>query len=78
VRIHGEAPLQPLPWSRETLTAPFLIAAGGIRTGENMRWAMEIGFDGVVMGTRFEVCDETCLPEDLVESEIGKAVRSME
>ena len=51
-----------LETSNGRLVAPFILASGGIRTGGHLRWALTMGFDGVVMGSRFELCDESGIP----------------
>jgi NAD(P)H-dependent flavin oxidoreductase YrpB (nitropropane dioxygenase family) len=48
---------------------PLLLAAGGIRSGEDLCWALDLGFDGVCMGSRFEVSEESALPDDLKRQE---------
>ena len=48
-----------IPAVREATTLP-LIAAGGIATGEGILAAMVLGAEGVQIGTRFALTDESC------------------
>ena len=47
-----------IPAVREATTLP-LIAAGGIATGEGILAAMVLGAEGVQIGTRFALTDES-------------------
>ena len=60
------------PLTQDGLVSPFILAAGGIRTGAHLRWALRMGFDGVVMGSRFEFCEESGIPDSERENELRK------
>lgn len=51
-----------LPMVRDAITIP-LIAAGGIATGRTMLAAEVLGADGVQVGTRFAICEESSADE---------------
>jgi enoyl-[acyl-carrier protein] reductase II len=52
-----------IPQVRKAISAP-LIAAGGIGTGAGILAAMSLGADGVQMGTRFALSEESSASED--------------
>ena len=42
---------------------PFIVAAGGITTGEDMAKCLQLGADGVCLGTRMAATEESTLPD---------------
>jgi NAD(P)H-dependent flavin oxidoreductase YrpB (nitropropane dioxygenase family) len=42
---------------------PFIVAAGGITTGEDMAKCLQLGADGVCLGTRMAATEESALPD---------------
>ncbi|MUP37454.1 NAD(P)H-dependent flavin oxidoreductase [Labilibaculum euxinus] len=56
-----------IPSVRKTIQLP-LIAAGGIGSGESMLSAMILGADGVQMGTRFAISEESSAHENFKKS----------
>ena len=59
-----------IPAVRNATTLP-LIAAGGIGTGEGIFAAMVLGAEGVQIGTRFALTDESSASPDFKESCLG-------
>ncbi|WP_366924694.1 nitronate monooxygenase [Metallumcola ferriviriculae] len=45
-----------------------VIAAGGIITGKDIKWALDNGADGVQMGTRFAASEESDAPESFKQT----------
>lgn len=69
-----------IPMVREAITIP-LIAAGGIATGRGMLGALALGADGVQIGSRFAVSDESSAHPNfkrrVVESQEGDTVLTL-
>jgi len=61
-----------IAWAANELNIP-LIAAGGIGDARTFLGALALGADGIYMGTAFEVCKESRLPEKIKQN-IVKAV----
>jgi NAD(P)H-dependent flavin oxidoreductase YrpB (nitropropane dioxygenase family) len=57
--VRGTEPLdQVLPTVRDAVAIP-VVAAGGVATAERFAEVMQLGADGVRVGTRFVVCSES-------------------
>jgi enoyl-[acyl-carrier protein] reductase II len=56
-----------IPAVRKVTTLP-LLAAGGITSGENILAAMALGADGVQMGTRFALTEESSASEEFKQA----------
>jgi nitronate monooxygenase len=49
--------------SKSFYRRPFLVAAGGVTTGEDMAKCLQLGADGVCLGTRMAATEESDLPD---------------
>ena len=57
--------------SSQGLSRPLLLAAGKLRTGEDLMWSLHEGYDGAAIGSRFFLTEESGLSDD-IKSEEGK------
>ncbi|ELR71059.1 Enoyl-[acyl-carrier-protein] reductase [Fulvivirga imtechensis AK7] len=69
-----------LPMIREAISVP-LIAAGGVATGRSMLGAMALGADGVQVGSRFAVSEESSahpnFKQKVVDSQEGDTILTL-
>lgn len=57
--------------SKTTTTAIPIIAAGGFATGRSLNAALALGAEGIAMGTRFAVTQESPLAQTMKETIVG-------
>ena len=60
--------------SSQGLSRPLLLAAGGLRTGEDLMWSLHTGYDGAAIGSRFYLTDESGLSDDFKSEEAKKPI----